>query len=169
MSQPSSVSRKDIKLTKQASITPCTKSIEKTESRNFQCKKISGKIPTKKQQAKRSRRVEVLDAKSLENLPLPPVRVESETCEISLNSRIQRITGIPKSQLHNKLPDLPISKSITTLSRNELNHPKLQSSLTLLQTVEQLKKLEINASYLTNLKLQNESTGKNLERKVNKV
>lgn len=170
MAQPkTSGPQRNTDATKPRNKKACALKMEEKDAKNIQVKKKlvpTAKKPTMKHQSKQSRRVEVLDAKLLENIPLPPVRVESETCRISLNDRIQQITGIPKAKLHDMLPSLPISKSVAILSENELNHPKLQSSLTLLQTLEELKKLEINIPQLTNLKLQDKSTEKNLEKKM---
>jgi len=165
-----SSSKRTISSSKPANKIGCLKRTEEKQKRNPQQKNKSNNSSTKKlstkQHPKQCRRVEVLDTKLIENTPLPPIHIKSETCEISLDSRIQLITGIPKTMLLSKLPKLPISKSITTISENELNHPKLQSSLTLLQTVEEMKKLEIDTSKLTNLKLQDRSIKKNLEKKV---
>jgi len=148
-----------------------SKTIKSTTKSTKPNRKIPGTTRNEPKTKKKSipnklRCVEVLDAKLLENAPLPAVRIESESCKIDLEDRIQRITGIPKAKLQGMLPQFPMSKSMATLTGNGLDQPKLQSSLTLLQTVEELKRLDINTPHLVNLKLQDKCTRKNLDKKM---
>jgi len=112
--------------------------------------KIGAQKPTR--QLKPGRRVEILDPKLIENLELPHVQIEDESCKIDVDRRIHDACGIPSSSAPARLP---LATTIPTLpSNSNLEEPKFQSSLSLMTNLERLKSTEIDPRRLLKLKLE---------------
>lgn len=151
---------------KTTSASSTTNSKSTTSSRNV-TKSANNSAPKKPHhQLKKQRRVEILDPTKIENVALPVVKIQNETCRVDIEGRISKALGIQGSKSLGIL-DSPDEKVPVSEGDSDLNQPRFQSCQNLMKNLEKLRNVDVDAHNLLKIKIhRDKSVKESLNHKV---